>query len=190
MSTDPRVRISCPECDAALKVQPDLVGEEVACPRCSHEFVAKRAPAPRPRARAEPVEEQPRKRARDEDERDQDEDERPRRPRDRDEDERDEEDRPRRRRDREEDEEEDDREPRPGRCPSCGSRRSTKVSFTWWGGVLGPALFSMVRCDRCRAAYNRKSGKPIGALHIGLYSLVGIVIGVIILVGLGLAVNK
>lgn len=71
--------------------------------------------------------------------------------------------------------------PRPGTCPACGARRSSKVSFTWWGGAVGPALFSQVKCAECGQNYNRKTGKPIGALIITLYSLVGVVIGLVLL---------
>ncbi len=72
-------------------------------------------------------------------------------------------------------------EPRPETCPACGSRRSSKVSFTWWGGALGPGLFSQVKCSECGQNYNRKTGKPIGWVHITLYSLVALVIAVAIL---------
>lgn len=98
----------------------------------------------------------------------------------------------RRRRDRDEEDEyedEDDYEPKPrpkpGRCPSCGSRRSSKVTFTWWGGLVGPAMFSMVQCSKCNQQYNSKKGTPVGALHITLYSLVSlaIVVGLLILLG-------
>jgi len=37
-------------------------------------------------------------------------------------------------------------EPEPNTCPRCGSRRSKKVSFTMWGGAVGPAVFSLVKC--------------------------------------------
>lgn len=85
-------------------------------------------------------------------------------------------------RDRYEDDEDDDfaygkpDRPTPGVCPACGARRSTKVSFTWWGGALGPGLFSQVKCSECGQNYNRKTGKPIGALVITVYTLVAVVI--------------
>jgi len=43
-------------------------------------------------------------------------------------------------------------------CPRCGNQVATKVGFTWWGGALGPKLFSVVRCTQCRAQYNGKTG--------------------------------
>ncbi|MBM3981982.1 MAG: hypothetical protein FJ304_17250 [Planctomycetes bacterium] len=55
------------------------------------------------------------------------------------------------------------------------------MSFTWWGGAVGPALFSQVKCADCGQNFNRKTGKPIGALVITLYSLVGVVIGLAVL---------
>src|SRR2546423_12142955 len=27
-------------------------------------------------------------------------------------------------------------------CPACSSPDARKVTFTWWGGLLGPALFN------------------------------------------------
>ncbi|MBN9120541.1 MAG: hypothetical protein J0I06_15550 [Planctomycetes bacterium] len=167
MSSPDYVRVTCGECAATLRVGEDQIGERVTCPKCDGEFVAResRRSADRPTARPvrrsddEDEDERPRARSRRRGEED-DEDERPRRGgrRSRDED--------------EEDEDDYDRGPRPGCCPSCGSRRSTKVSFTWWGGLVGPAIFSLVQCKRCRQQYNNKSGKPFGAVHIILYSLV------------------
>jgi hypothetical protein len=43
-------------------------------------------------------------------------------------------------------------------CPKCGNQVASKVSFTWWGGALGPRLFSVVRCGQCRTQYNGKTG--------------------------------
>jgi hypothetical protein len=62
--------------------------------------------------------------------------------------------------------------PEPDTCPNCGSRRSTKISFTWWGGVVGPSIFSLVKCAECGQQYNRKTGKPFEWVHIILYTLV------------------
>ena len=45
-------------------------------------------------------------------------------------------------------------------CPKCGSTNAKKVSFTWWGGALGPALFSLVKCNSCGTEYNGKTGRP------------------------------
>ncbi len=63
-------------------------------------------------------------------------------------------------------------EPEPGTCPNCGSRRSSKVSFTWWGGLIGPKVFNLVKCGRCAQQYNEKTGTAIGTGHIVVYSLV------------------
>lgn len=45
-------------------------------------------------------------------------------------------------------------------CPKCGSTNAKKISFTWWGGALGPSLFSLVKCNSCGTEYNGKTGKP------------------------------
>lgn len=62
--------------------------------------------------------------------------------------------------------------PEPETCPQCGSRRSKKISFTFWGGAVGPAIFKLVKCQECGQQYNRKSGKPFEWVHIILYTLV------------------
>lgn len=73
-------------------------------------------------------------------------------------------------------------EPEPGTCPHCGSRRSKKISFTMWGGVVGPKVFSLVKCAECGQQYQKKSGKPFEWSHIIVYSLVVSAIGVALLV--------
>ena len=193
------------------------VGKKVKCPTVDCGEVIK-VPAltadededrPRRRARAdiEVDEEQPR-RQRGRVDVDDEEEERPRRRRGRDEDDDEEEERPRkkkrpvdeedrdeerpRRRSRRDDDVEEEREPRPGRCPKCGSKRWSKVGFTWWGGLVGPAIFSMVRCNKCSTSFNRKRGTEIGATHILLYSLGGLVIGgaIVAVLTLGAVLGK
>jgi hypothetical protein len=63
-------------------------------------------------------------------------------------------------------------EPEPETCPTCGSRRSSKISFTWWGGVVGPSVFSLVKCAECGQQYNRKTGKAFGWVPIIIYTIV------------------
>jgi hypothetical protein len=57
-------------------------------------------------------------------------------------------------------------------CPKCGMTRPLKVGFTWWGGVVGPALFHVVRCDNCGKQYNGKTGLPLTSTIL-VYQLVG-----------------
>jgi hypothetical protein len=57
-------------------------------------------------------------------------------------------------------------------CPNCGSTNATKVNFTWWGGALGPAMFTHVRCNNCNTQYNGKTGKS-NTNNIIIYSVVG-----------------
>ena len=44
-------------------------------------------------------------------------------------------------------------------CPTCGSYAAKKVPYTWWGGTLGPALLTHVRCQSCGTQYNGKTGR-------------------------------
>jgi hypothetical protein len=69
------------------------------------------------------------------------------------------------------------------KCPYCGGSKATKMSFTWWGGALGPALLTHVKCQDCRMTYNGKTGQP-NTVGIITYSIVAFVIGVAIFVAL------
>jgi hypothetical protein len=101
----------------------------------------------------------------------------------------------------EDDDEEEDDEPRPrkrvkrrrGRrgkyadCPNCDARGdATAVAFTWWGGMLGPRLFSHVRCNECGTCYNGNSGKSNDTaiiIYTAVSLLLGLIIGGLVLVG-------
>ena len=70
-------------------------------------------------------------------------------------------------------------------CPKCQSGDIKKLTFTWWGGLVGPALFTHVKCQRCGATFNGKNGKDNTtaiALYLGVVGLlvIGICIGIVI----------
>lgn len=67
-------------------------------------------------------------------------------------------------------------------CPRCGNRKTEKVSFTWWGGVLGATMLNQVKCTKCGLEYNGKTGQ-FNRNAILVYSLVvfGIVLIAIVL---------
>src|SRR5215207_3798947 len=44
-------------------------------------------------------------------------------------------------------------------CPKCRNPHSSKVGFTWWGGLIGPRMLSHVKCVGCGYAYNGKTGR-------------------------------
>ncbi len=44
-------------------------------------------------------------------------------------------------------------------CPNCGSTNVEKVKFTWWGGALGPSMFTHVKCSNCGTPFNGRTGK-------------------------------
>jgi len=60
-------------------------------------------------------------------------------------------------------------------CPNCGQSNAKKVRYTWWGGALGPALFSHVKCQNCGTEYNGKTGQS-NKQNIVIYFLAGIFI--------------
>jgi uncharacterized membrane protein YidH (DUF202 family) len=80
-------------------------------------------------------------------------------------------------------------EPEPNTCPQCGSRRSKKISFTMWGGAVGPAVFGLVKCKECDQQYMKKSGKPFEWSHIIAYTAVVSVLGILVLVALFAAIG-
>lgn len=54
-------------------------------------------------------------------------------------------------------------------CPRCQEADEPRpISFTWWGGVLGPKLLHHVACPRCGARFNGKSGRS-NSVAIGIY---------------------
>jgi hypothetical protein len=49
----------------------------------------------------------------------------------------------------------------PHHCPACSHETAQKIRFTAWGGVIGPRLLSLVRCNGCGMQYNGKSGRRV-----------------------------
>lgn len=60
-------------------------------------------------------------------------------------------------------------------CPKCGSVNAAKVKFTWWGGALGPSMFTHVKCNNCGTEFNGKTGKS-NQTNIILYFVVSFVV--------------
>ncbi|MEO8648743.1 MAG: hypothetical protein ABI539_06220 [Acidobacteriota bacterium] len=56
-------------------------------------------------------------------------------------------------------------------CPRCGAGNAQKLSFTWWGGLLGPKLLTHVKCGNCAHKFNGKTGKD-NTTGIVIYSVV------------------
>src|SRR5690348_8735479 len=44
-------------------------------------------------------------------------------------------------------------------CPKCGLPAARYVTYTWWGGLLGPKLFNHHKCLACRYTFNGTTGK-------------------------------
>ncbi len=154
-----------------VKLQPDEDEDEAIA-----EAPRKKRPA---RDEDDEYDDRPARRKRGRDEEDEEDDEpRGRKKRDRDEEEDDEEDRPRRRRKKRRGEYAD--------CPECGARGdATLVSFTWWGGLLGPRLFTHVRCNRCGTCYNGKTGEYNTtriAIYVGVSSVIAIALLILLIV--------
>ncbi len=56
-------------------------------------------------------------------------------------------------------------------CPKCGALNAKQLNFTWWGGALGPKLFTHVKCQGCGSKYNGKTGKD-NTTNIVIYSVI------------------
>lgn len=65
-------------------------------------------------------------------------------------------------------------------CPQCDGTSAKRLSFTFWGGAIGPRLLTHVRCDQCGTTYNGKTGKS-NLTAIIIYQLVGLAIAVAVI---------
>ncbi len=64
-------------------------------------------------------------------------------------------------------------------CPQCGNTLATRVSYTMWGGFIGPKMLTHVKCSQCGTKYNGKTGRS-NATAITLYMTISIAIGLAI----------
>jgi hypothetical protein len=178
------IDFTCTHCDKAIRVADEHAGKRVRCPGCQEVVRVPDAFTAEP---AEPTPRRPRRPA--------DDDEGITRDRDRDQD------APRKSRSVREDapsrsrrddppylDEADEDEDRPRRrrrsirrrsewadCPNCGAADASKVSFTWWGGFLGPAIINTVRCNECGTSYNGIHG-DYNTTRIVLYTVIPLAI--------------
>ncbi len=61
-------------------------------------------------------------------------------------------------------------------CPQCGMNAAQKVTFSMWGGVLGPKMLNHHKCQACKFGFNGRTGKSNrGAIWI--YCCVGWALG-------------
>jgi predicted Zn finger-like uncharacterized protein len=93
------------------------------------------------------------------------------------------------------DEKDDEEERRPRKrraafkpCPSCGATDAERVTWTPWGSFYGPALFTHVRCRECGYGYNGKTGRSnlvpaILMVSIPAVLILGILVGLLIMLG-------
>lgn len=63
-------------------------------------------------------------------------------------------------------------------CPQCRCPYAKRVRWTFWGGALGPRLFTHVRCSHCRQAYNGKTGQW-NTTNILIYLAVSMFVGLL-----------
>ena len=68
-------------------------------------------------------------------------------------------------------------------CPKCQQSNAQQMSFTWWGGIIGPKVLTHVKCQTCGATFNGKSGKD-NTTNIVIYSVVALGIAFVVLFGI------
>src|SRR5262249_25800584 len=61
-------------------------------------------------------------------------------------------------------------------CYNCGADDASKVGWTLWGGIIGPAMLTHVKCGRCGTTYNGNTGKSNNTVIL-IYLLVSTAIG-------------
>lgn len=59
-------------------------------------------------------------------------------------------------------------------CPQCNSADTKEVKYTWWGGILGPKLMNLQKCNACRFQFNRATQKSVMNAII-VYNVVALV---------------
>jgi hypothetical protein len=60
-------------------------------------------------------------------------------------------------------------------CPKCRQSNARQLSFTWWGGALGPKLLTHVKCESCGTKYNGKTGGDNTAGIAIYFAVVGVI---------------
>jgi hypothetical protein len=51
-------------------------------------------------------------------------------------------------------------------CPKCRHKNAIEVKFTWWGGIIGPKMFNVVKCLECGTQFNGDKGKLLNDVII------------------------
>jgi predicted nucleic-acid-binding Zn-ribbon protein len=68
-------------------------------------------------------------------------------------------------------------------CPNCASDKAELISFTWWGGIVGPKMFTHVKCTKCGTTFNGKTGKS-NQTAIAIYVAVSTVFAIVVFTAL------
>jgi ribosomal protein L37AE/L43A len=66
-------------------------------------------------------------------------------------------------------------------CPNCSAKNAKAISFSIWGGAVGPKLLTHVKCQSCNTRFNGKTGQS-NLTAIIIYQIVvgaiGLVVGI------------
>lgn len=64
-------------------------------------------------------------------------------------------------------------------CPHCGHTGHRRLSFTLWGGLIGPMLWPTGKCEKCQRQFNRSTGRPLPGLIVA-FGYAGFAVSVIV----------
>jgi hypothetical protein len=73
-------------------------------------------------------------------------------------------------------------------CYNCGADAASRVSWTLWGGLIGPAMICHCRCDQCGTTFNGRTGKSNNTA-VTVYIVVSVAISLAILGLVALGAN-
>ncbi|HBW48500.1 MAG TPA: hypothetical protein DEF47_01185 [Herpetosiphon sp.] len=64
-------------------------------------------------------------------------------------------------------------------CPRCQNPLPTKVTMSWWGGIVGPKMVNLVKCPQCKLQYNGKTGASVSkfiVIYVGAWVLLFLIV--------------
>jgi hypothetical protein len=64
-------------------------------------------------------------------------------------------------------------------CPQCNSDNTKEVKYTWWGGLLGPKMMNLQKCEGCGFQFNRVTRQSVKNAIV-MYNLVALVAAILI----------
>jgi hypothetical protein len=67
-------------------------------------------------------------------------------------------------------------------CYKCGCPYAKRITFTMWGGIVGPRMLNHVKCVRCFSTFNAKTGQSNNTaifIYVGVCLTIAIILGIV-----------